>query len=123
MIVSAIVVNSFSGAGATESLSLAGPWRFELDRQKTGVAQRWFARDLTGTVALPGGLTEQGIGDEVTVDTKWTGDIVDASYFTAPEYAPYRQPGNIKVPFWLQPDKYYAGAAWYQRDIEIPARW
>ena len=44
-------------------------------------------------------------------------------WFTAPEYAAYRQPGNVKVPFWLQPEKYYAGAAWYQRDIEIPKSW
>jgi hypothetical protein len=29
----------------------------------------------------------------------------------------------VKVPFWLTPDKYYAGAAWYQRDIEIPEDW
>ena len=48
---------------------------------------------------------------------------MDKSWFTAPEYAKYRQPGNIKVPFWLQPEKYYAGAAWYQRDIEIPPDW
>ena len=120
---SAILMNSFGAAGAAETLSLAGPWRFELDRQDAGVAQRWFARDLNGTVVLPGGLTEQGIGDEVTVDTKWMGSLFDTSYFTAPEFAPYRQPGNIKVPFWLQPEKYYAGAAWYQRDIEIPTGW
>ena len=69
---------------------------------------------------LPGSLPAQGIGDDVTVNTTWTGDIVDRSWFTAPEYERYRQPGNVKVPFWLQPEKYYAGAAWYQRDIEIP---
>jgi hypothetical protein len=27
------------------------------------------------------------------------------------------------VPFWLQPEKYYVGAAWYQRDMEIPREW
>ncbi len=31
--------------------------------------------------------------------------------------------GNIKVPFFLQPQKHYVGAAWYQRDIEIPPDW
>src|SRR5699024_3366994 len=35
----------------------------------------------------------------------------------------YRQPGNIKVPFWLQPVKYYKGAAWYQKEITIPDSW
>ena len=38
-------------------------------------------------------------------------------------YEPYREPGNIKVPFWLQPDTHYAGAAWYQRDVDIPPAW
>ncbi|MCB0152136.1 MAG: glycoside hydrolase, partial [Caldilineaceae bacterium] len=38
-------------------------------------------------------------------------------------YAPYREPGAIKTPFWLQPEKYYAGAAWYQRTVRIPREW
>jgi beta-galactosidase/beta-glucuronidase len=29
----------------------------------------------------------------------------------------------VKVPFWLQPEKYYVGAAWYQKVVEIPANW
>ena len=114
---------SFPACLGDRSLSLAGKWRFALDRADAGVGERWFERALTGTVKLPGSLPAQGIGDDVTVDTKWTGGIVDRSWFTAPEYAKYRQPGNIKVPFWLQPDKYYAGAAWYQRDFEIPEGW
>lgn len=74
-------------------------------------------------IRLPGSLPQQGIGDSVTTNTAWTGDIVDRSWFTAPEYEQYRRPGNVKVPFWLQPEKHYVGAAWYQRDIEIPRRW
>ena len=27
------------------------------------------------------------------------------------------------MPFWLQPVKHYVGAAWYQREVEIPAAW
>ena len=34
-----------------------------------------------------------------------------------------RQPGNIKIPFWLEPVKYYKGVAWYQKDVEIPENW
>jgi hypothetical protein len=48
---------------------------------------------------------------------------VDRSWYTGPEYAKYRAPGNIKVPFWLQPDKHYVGAAWYQRAVDVPAAW
>jgi hypothetical protein len=106
-----------------DSISLAGHWRFELDRADAGSAHRWFERTLSGNITLPGSLPAQGVGDDVTVETRWTGGIVDRSWFTAPQYEKYRQPGNVKVPFWLQPDKYYSGAAWYQRDIEIPAQW
>jgi hypothetical protein len=106
-----------------ERQPLDGVWRLQLDRDDVGIQQRWFARPLPQRVALPGTLAAQGFGDDVTVDTKWTGGIVDRSWFTSPEYERYRQPGQIKVPFWLQPEKHYLGAAWYQRDIEIPAPW
>ncbi|RPJ87363.1 MAG: glycoside hydrolase, partial [Acidobacteria bacterium] len=112
-----------SAWAAADILSLDGEWRFELDRKGVGIEQRWFARKLPGRVRLPGTLTGQGIGDEISLDTPWIGTIVDKSFFTAPEYEKYRQPGQIKVPFWLQPDKYYAGNAWYQRDVDIPEEW
>lgn len=114
---------AFAALTAGETLNLAGNWHFQLDRNNTGTTERWFSRELTGTFALPGTLPGRGIGDPITAATKWTGGILDKSWFTAPEYALYRQPGNIKVPFWLQPETYYVGAAWFQRDIEIPAGW
>ncbi|MCX7827090.1 MAG: beta-galactosidase, partial [Verrucomicrobiae bacterium] len=95
-------------ANGQEIQSLAGQWRFALDRDDKGVAEQWFNQTLGGRIRLPGSLPAQSIGDDVTVDTKWIGGIVDKSWFTAPEYAKYRQPGNVKVPFWLQPDKHYA---------------
>ena len=116
----------FVGVGLTygaDSIDLSGSWRFQLDRDNNGAANSWFDRALADAIALPGSLAGAGIGDPITVDTKWTGDIFDKSYYTAAEFAPYRQPGNIKVPFWLQPDTHYVGAAWFQRDIEIPASW
>ncbi|MHB8522416.1 MAG: sugar-binding domain-containing protein [Limisphaerales bacterium] len=127
-IILGVIIGGFSGfvpvtRGASETIPLAGQWRFQLDRDDAGIRERWFERSLNQRIRLPGSLPEQGIGDDVSVATRWMGDIVDRSWFTAPEYAPYRQPGHIKVPFWLQPDKYYAGVAWYQRDLEIPAPW
>jgi len=111
-------------AGADpDTLDLGGRWRFEPDPQDVGIHEQWHSRALPGTVRLPGSLPAQGIGDPVRVDTPWTGGIVDRSWFDAPEYAPYRQPGRIKIPFWLQPERYYAGPAWYQRDLQVPARW
>ena len=105
------------------SITLDGTWRFALDGQRKGIEEGWWRRTLPDTVALPGTLAGQGIGDPVTLETPWIGQIVDTSFFTAPEYAPYRKPGNIKVPFWLQPDRYYAGPAWYQTDIVVPEAW
>jgi hypothetical protein len=108
---------------AAQSLSLAGEWRFTLDRTDAGLGDKWFERALPDKIKLPGSLPAQGIGDAVTTNTVWTGGILDRSFFTASEYEKYRQPENFKVPFWLQPKKYYAGAAWFQRDIEVPADW
>ncbi len=108
---------------AEQVRSLAGEWRFALDLADAGLGERWFEQALPEKFTLPGSLPAAGIGDDVTVDTQWNGGIVDTSFFTAPEYAKYRQPGNVKVPFWLQPEKYYAGAAWFQREIVIPPDW
>ena len=106
-----------------ETVSLAGTWRFQLDRSDAGLTERWSERSLPDRINLPGSLPAQGVGDEVTIATPWIGDIVDRSWFNSPEYETYRRPGRVKVPFWLQPDRFYTGAAWYQRDVEIPGRW
>ena len=110
-------------AGAADATSLAGRWRYALDRSDVGVAGRWFAEELKGTLKLPGSLSGQGLGDPITTNTPWVGGIVDKSFFTAPGFAEHREPGQVKVPFWLQPATYYKGVAWYQRDLEIPKAW
>lgn len=96
-------------AKPADTLSLAGSWHFQLDRTDAGISGQWFDHALPDKIKLPGSLPTQGIGDDVSTNTSWTGGIVNRSWFAAPEYAPYRRPGNIKVPFWLQPEKYYAG--------------
>jgi hypothetical protein len=116
-------------AAPAQTLSLAGTWRFQLDRNDVGVKERWFESPLELRIKLPDALQNQGFGDDIALDTKWTGgvgyggDVSADRWLNGPEYAKYRQPGNIKVPFFLQPQKHYVGAAWYQRDIEIPAAW
>lgn len=110
-------------ASGADVISLAGKWRFDLDRADAGMAERWFARPLAHSFRLPGSLPEEGVGDDVTVDTSWTGSIIDRSFFDAPQYAKYRQPGNVRVPFWLQPEKYYAGVTWFQKSVDVPSAW
>lgn len=104
-------------------VSLTGEWKFALDPDDKGISEQWQSKELTDIIRLPGSLQEQGYGENVSVDTKWTGQVVDSSWYTSPMYAKYREPGNVKVPFWLNPDKHYVGAAWYQKQIEIPAGW
>lgn len=108
---------------ADNTQSLQGEWRFALDRNDRGLAEQWYTRSLTDTIHLSGSLQEQGYGDEVGIETPWTGQIVDKSWYDSPLYEKFRQPGNIKVPFWLNPDRHYVGVAWYQKEIDIPASW
>jgi hypothetical protein len=104
-------------------LDLSGKWTMELDRADAGIRAHWYSRALADPFTLPGTLPSEGIGDPITVSTQWTGSIVDRSYFTAPAYAPYREPGNIKVPFWLQPETHFVGLAWFQRKVIVPKDW
>lgn len=109
-------------------MDLAGLWQVKLDRVDEGEDGRWYGHDLSAnptsdTMRLPGSLQQQGIGDDIEPDTPWVGLIVDRSFFTDERYAPYREAGRVQIPFWLQPEKYYQGAAWLQRSVDIPAGW
>lgn len=104
-------------------LDLSGIWRFEVDRYDRGIAEKWYGRTLADRVCLPGSMTENRKGDDVTLNTQWTASIYDSTFFYNPRLAKFREPANLKLPFWLTPVKYYVGAAWYQRDITIPADW
>ena len=106
-----------------QTMSLAGEWLVRLDPDDVGVKEAWYNQPFTEKLQLPGSLQEQGFGNDIDVNTQWTGQVVDDAWYVAPEYEKYRQPGNIKVPFWLNPDKHYAGVAWYQKEIHIPAGW
>jgi len=104
--------------------SLAGEWRFALDRADAGLSERWFARDLAGRdrIALPGILQAQGYGDEIRPDTPWVLSLGDAWWKLQPAALreKFSQPGHVEVPFLAQPPRHYLGAAWYQHDIEVP---
>lgn len=104
-------------------VSLAGQWKFSLDTSNVGTREAWYNKALPQTITLPGSLTENGYGEEPSLETRWVGSLLDSSWFKSPRYAKYREPGNLKLPMWLTPVKYYRGVAWYQREIEIPASW
>lgn len=80
---------------STNVISLAGEWRFQLDPDSKGIVGKWQDAALPGAIRLPGSLNEQGIGRATT---------------------------EARVDI-LSPLYEYVGAAWYQRDIEIPGAW
>ncbi len=104
-------------------IDLSGTWTVNLDREDQGVTEQWFNTLFTETVALPGSLVENGMGDDISLSSHWTGQIVDSSWYLAEKYARYREEGNIKIPFWLQPELKYLGAAWFQKEVMIPENW
>jgi hypothetical protein len=110
-------------AHAADTVSLAGDWRFALDRDNAGVDQQWFTRDLSDKISLPGILQAQGYGDEISATTPWVALLGVAPWNNNPDHDKYSQPGNVKVPFLSQPPRHYVGVAWYQRDITIPPNW
>ena len=106
-----------------QKINLSGEWLFAIDRRDKGISEKWYIQSLIDKVTLPGSMSTNGKGDDVSLGTQWTGQIRDSSYFKNPEYGKYREKGNIKIPFWLQPLKHYQGAAWYQKKITIPKNW
>ena len=107
-----------AGEKAVRAIDLAGVWQVRLRGSGDGSAD---ARSYEA--ALPGSLTSNGLGDAISLDTPWMGFTGRGGWATADKYAPYRRADNLRVPFWLQPDTYYKGKAWYRRQVEIPEYW
>jgi hypothetical protein len=110
---------------AADTMPLDGEWRFALDRNDVGTNENWFARDLPDKIQLPGILQAQGYGDDISTDTPWVLTLGDAWWKIQPASLRehFSQPGHVEVPFLSQPPKHYLGAAWYQRDVDIPTNW
>lgn len=82
-------------AAAEMTIPLAGTWRFHLDAENVGVAQKWYTLEFEETVRLPGTTDENQKGvkkDESCVDR-------------------------------LSRIWYWKGPAWYQRQVTIPDTW
>lgn len=105
-----------------ESIALSGTWRFRLDPEDAGIREEWFKQALPDTLTLPGCLQAQGYGNAVTVDTPWTGTVRPLEHAES-ILKPYMTASDARIPYWLQPEKHYVGAAWYQRDVVVPESW
>lgn len=108
---------------AQERMDISGTWQFAIDSLDIGLKEKWYNKNFTETINLPGSMTENGKGFDISLSTKWTGDILDSSFFKDPKYKKYHTQDNFKVPFWLQPAKSYYGKAWYQNEVNIPTNW
>ena len=72
---------------------------------------------------LPGSMITRGIGDPVSVHTRWTGSLYDSSYFFNPYMERYRKEGAMKFPFFLTPQHHFVGEAVYSRTVCVPRQW
>src|ERR1035441_1613572 len=75
LLIAILLISIFGCAAADNAISLDGQWRFQLDRADAGIAGRWFEHALTDKIKLPGSLTAQGVGDDITADTPWVGGV------------------------------------------------
>ena len=104
-LLSLMILSSF----AQKTINLSGTWDFQLDRSGSSNASQKY----DDTIKLPGSMLTNGKGDLPSIDTKWTGSLYDSSYYYNPYMEKYRHTGSIKFPFFLTPEHYYVGYAWY----------
>jgi len=88
-----LVLSCTAASGAT--LSLAGEWDFQLDPANKGINEEWFRGNLNEHIPLPGSTDEAGFGTKTT--QKHLGRL-------SREYE-------------------YVGAAWYAKQVNVPAKW
>ncbi len=122
----AILFAVFHSCNNTEQLQLdlAGDWNFKIDSLDQGIEEKWYDLNLTETIKLPGSMPENGKGNDISVNTNWTGNMWnDSLWYKSEKMKKYRQESNVKVSFWLTPVKDYKGVAWYQKKIVIPKSW
>ena len=96
-----------SGCVSSEvkKIDLSGQWDFNLDRDDAGIKERWYLKELTEQIILPGSLQEQGFGDKPSADTQWTSGI-GVKLLSDPRFTEYINSEDFKCPFWLTPDRY-----------------
>ena len=108
-----------SPSSAQTVIDLSGSWEFEIDRNDIGKSENWHSRPLADNITLPASMPQRLKGDDITVNTKWVGSLYDSSYFHNPYLEKYRQPGNMKLTFFLTPDKHFVGTAWYRKHVNM----
>ena len=107
---------------AQEVIDLSGEWQFQIDRENKGEEEGWYMPEyqLEDRITLPASMPQQLKGDDISMYTQWVGSLYDSSYFFNPYMSAYRSPGkDMKLQFFLTPDKHYVGRAWYKRKVTM----
>ncbi|HEC44718.1 MAG TPA: beta-galactosidase, partial [Bacteroides sp.] len=79
----------------TETIDLSGTWKFQLDPENVGMKDEWYKDGFNDSVTLPGTTDENKKG--VFLDEKAVDRV-------------------SRVWYW-------EGAAWYQKEVDIPEHW
>lgn len=96
LLTAALLLGHINPAFAEETpIPLAGTWKFQLDPKGAGLGENWFAKKLDDNIRLPG-----------TTDENHKGIQQD------------ERPTDRLARPW-----FWKGAAWYQREVDIPESW
>lgn len=108
-------------SGTLQSIDLSGNWQFRIDREDKGEEERWYDAEVSfgETIELPASMPQRLKGDLVSVNTQWVGALYDSSYYHNPAMEKYRVEGQMKLPFFLTPDRHYVGKAWYKTTVNL----
>ncbi len=108
---------------ATNLMDLSGTWRVRLDPADVGIAESWQSQSFSNKINLPGSLAENGYGEDPRFDSPWISDGRKIIQLKDSKFAPYLADDDLHMPCWLQPVKFFVGAAWYQKEVDIPREW
>ena len=117
-----------------DTIDLSGTWNLQLDPRDEGLEERWWesfpgesgpgesprSSEEGGPVTLPGAIHAQGYGEPPGPETEWTVSDIDASFRDDPHLGDLYRDDTFRMPYLLQPDRCYVGAAWFTREIELP---
>ncbi len=80
---------------SNEIRDLSGIWKFQLDPDNVGMRDQWYSQEFSDSIPLPG-----------TTDENKKGIFID------------EQAVDRLSRVW-----YWKGAAWYQKEVDIPEHW
>lgn len=97
----ALLLPTMSGIADDFTMSLTGRWSVALDSLNAGISQKWYEKELSGDINLPGTLCDAGLGTPCKLKPEMTKEVFQ----------------NLKRRYD------YVGAAWYSRTVIVPREW